>query len=72
MEKLLKQKSRIYLRLGDLECWKENFEEGLNEYKTALEIRLKFENPRMSRDISEMFSFILFIEKIPLIFIVIS
>lgn len=53
-EKILKQKAKIFLRLGDLECWKENFEEGLSEYKTALEVRRKFEDPNMSRDISEM------------------
>lgn len=53
-EKILKQRARIFLRLGDLECWKENFEEGLSEYKIALELRMKFEDPIMSRDISEM------------------
>ena len=58
LEKLLRQLSRIVLRLGDLQCWKENFEEGLIEYKKSLELRMKFENPMMSRDISEMFNFI--------------
>lgn len=55
MEKLLRQQARIYLRLGDLECWKENFQDGLNEYKKSLEIRMKFESPMLSRDISEMY-----------------
>ena len=54
VEKLLKQQAKIYLRLGDLECWKENFQDGLSEYKKSLEIRRKFENPILSRDISEL------------------
>lgn len=54
IEKILRQRSRIFLRLGDLECWKENFEDGLEEYKKALEILMKFEDQLLSRDISEM------------------
>ena len=61
VEKLLRQHAKIHLRLGDLECWKENFQDGLNEYKNALEIREKFENPMLSRDISELYTFILFL-----------
>lgn len=55
LEKLMRQRARVHIRLGDLECWKENFEEGLGEYRKALELRMKFEDPRMSRDISEMY-----------------
>lgn len=54
IEKILRQRSRIFLRLGDLECWKENFEDGLEEYKKALEILMKYEDQLLSRDISEM------------------
>lgn len=59
IEPVLKFLSRVTLRLGDLECHRDNFEEGLKGYMKALEIRQIFDDPSISRDLSELYIFLL-------------
>lgn len=54
IEQVLKFLSRVILRFGDLECLRDNFEDALKEYIKALEVRQIFDDPNMSRDLSEL------------------
>ena len=51
---LMKNLAKVYLRLGDLQLWKENLDDSLQEYIKCLKIREKSENLYYSRDLSEM------------------
>jgi hypothetical protein len=62
IEQVLKFLSRVTLRLGDLECHRDNFEDGLKEYIKSLEIRQMFDDPKISRDLSEMYNQLDFFE----------
>jgi len=44
----------VHLRLGDANCYWDNFDEALQEYFKALEIRKKTDDLFMSRDVAEL------------------
>ena len=53
---LLKFLAKIKSRLGDLQCWREDFVSALEEFKDAIIILQRSEDPERSREISEAFS----------------
>ena len=54
-EHFLRKLSHCYLRLGDIENRKENFKEGIVEYKNSLEVLKGFEEEKKSRRIAEVY-----------------
>ena len=52
---LQKNLMNIHIRLGDLQCWKENFVEALQEYLRALEHGSKAYDRLYSREIAEVY-----------------
>lgn len=54
-EYFLRKLSHCYLRLGDIENRKENFKEGIIEYKNSLEVLRGFEDEKKSRRMAEIY-----------------
>jgi hypothetical protein len=45
----------IYSRIGDCECWQDNFKAAVEAYQHCLLLREQFENPTTSRPIAETY-----------------
>jgi len=54
MKVVLNNYAKILLRIGDLECWRENFPEALKEYEKCYKLRLQINDLKYSRDIAEV------------------